>query len=266
MATASEVRRDDVKLATEYTRQERFWMWIKDNIPSFIRGARDMGVYRLVRERTRVFPRVFPIVHRFYEVTFLKSGETTCVLCVHSYHTAWRIMIGMLIAGFVGIAIGIAMGRVGWFEKVHDPHPEHVAAHSGPGLEPDSRLVVRPRQHDHDFHHRIRRGATGHLLDVDGGKTINPIWIRAAQSMNAEGMDSVLESHFSPVRCRSFSRASASASRAHGAPASPERWWPRVTGAWATPSSTAAKTSIRLSCWWESRPSPWSGRDGEIHF
>ena len=189
MATATdEVRRDDVKLATEYTRQERFWMWIKDNIPSFIAVLVIWECIAWYVNEPALFPRVFPIFHRFYEVTFLKSGETTCVLCVHSYHTAWRIMIGMLIAGFVGIAIGIAMGRIGWFEKFMIPILSMLLPIPALAWSPILVLWFGLGNTTMIFITAFAAALPAISSTWTGVKTINPIWIRAAQSMNAEGM------------------------------------------------------------------------------
>ena len=189
MATATdEVRRDDVKLPDEYTKQERFWMWIKDNVPSFIAVLVIWECIAWYVSEPALFPRVFPIFHRFYEVTFLKSGETTCVLCVHSYHTAWRIMVGMIIAGFVGIGIGIAMGRIGWFEKFMIPILSMLLPIPALAWSPILVLWFGLGNTTMIFITAFAAALPAISSTWTGVKTINPIWIRAAQSMNAEGM------------------------------------------------------------------------------
>ena len=91
-----------------------------------------------------------------------------------------------------------------------------------------------------------------------GVKTINPIWIRAAQSMNAEGMTLFWKVIFPGSLPFILSGIRIGLARAWRAGIGRRDGGRERTGAWATPSSTAAKTWTPHSCWWESRPSPWS--------
>ena len=97
-------------------------------------------------------------------------------------------MIGMLIAGFVGIAIGIAMGRVGWFEKFMIPILSMLLPIPALAWSPILVLWFGLGNTTMIFITAFAAALPAISSTWTGVKTINPIWIRAAQSMNAEGM------------------------------------------------------------------------------
>ena len=179
---------DEVKLPSQLSTSERILYWIRDNIPSFIVLMVIWELVALYVGEPVLFPRVSQIFVRAYELIFLKAGDTTCVLGVHAYHTAWRIIIGMSIATVVGIAIGIAMGRVLWIEKFMIPILSMLLPIPALAWSPILVLWFGLGNTTMIFITAFAAALPAISATWTGVKTVNPVWIRAARSMNAEGM------------------------------------------------------------------------------
>lgn len=106
----------------------------------------------------------------------------------HTFATAWRLPLSFLIGALVGVAIGILMGRFSFWEAFFVPliavllpipalaWTPIVVLWSGFG---DSTVII------------ITSFATFLPIAMavwTGVKTVNPVWLRAAESMNANKM------------------------------------------------------------------------------
>ena len=179
---------EEVKIPSEVRTSERIWHWIRDNIPSFIVLIVIWEIVALYVGEPVLFPRFSQILHRAYELTFLKSGDNVCVLGVHAYHTAWRIIVGMSIATVLGIAIGIAMGRIPWFEKFMIPILSMLLPIPALAWSPILVLWFGLGNTTMIFITAFAASLPAISATWTGVKTVNPVWIRAARSMNADGM------------------------------------------------------------------------------
>jgi len=180
--------RDEVKVPIELSGKEKTFNWIRDNIPSFILLLAGWEAIAWFVAEPALFPRVGPIFYRAYEVIFLKAGDTTCVLCVHVYHTAWRILVGMAIATVVGVTIGIGMGRISWFERLMVPILSMLLPIPALAWSPILVLWFGLGNTTMIFITAFAAALPAISSTWTGVKTVNPIWIRAATSMNAEKM------------------------------------------------------------------------------
>lgn len=179
---------DEVQIPPEMSTSEKILFWIRDNVPSFIVLIAGWELVAWYVGEPALFPRAMPILYRAYETTFLMAGDTVCVLCVHAMHTAWRIFIGMGIASVIGIAIGIAMGRVPWFEKFMIPILSMLLPIPALAWSPILVLWFGLGNTTMIFITAFAAALPAISSTWTGVKTINPVWIRAARSMNAEGM------------------------------------------------------------------------------
>lgn len=106
----------------------------------------------------------------------------------HTFSTAWRLPLSFLIGAVIGVAIGILMGRFSFWEAFFVPliavllpipalaWTPIVVLWSGFG---DSTVII------------ITSFATFLPIAMavwTGVKTVNPVWLRAAESMNANKM------------------------------------------------------------------------------
>lgn len=180
--------RDDVKLPVEVTRWERIYNGVRDNLPSFVLLVIVWELFAIFADEPALFPRAGAIGGRAYEVIFELAGETVCVLCVHSYHTAWRILVGTLIATVVGISVGIAMGRILWVEKLMVPYLSMLLPIPALAWSPILVLWFGLGNTTMIFITAFAAALPAISATWTGVKTVNPIWIRAARSMNADGM------------------------------------------------------------------------------
>jgi ABC-type nitrate/sulfonate/bicarbonate transport system permease component len=180
--------RDEVKIPAEMSRSEKFNTWMRDNVPSFVVLAVTWELIALYVDEPALFPRILPILRRAHEVIFLLAGDTVCVLCVHSMHTAWRILIGMSIAAVIGTALGIAMGRVKWFEKFMVPILSMLLPIPALAWSPILVLWFGLGNTTMVFITAFAAALPVISSTWTGVKTVNPVWIRAAKSMNAERM------------------------------------------------------------------------------
>lgn len=179
---------DEVQLPAEMTWSEKIFAWLRDNVPSFILVLVIWEIVAIIANEPALFPRTGDIVQRAYEVTILKSGETSCLLCLHSYHTAWRILVGTAIATVIGIAVGIAMGRVLWFEKLMVPILSMLLPIPALAWSPILVLWFGLGNTTMIFITAFAAALPAISSTWTGVKTVSPIWVRAARSMNAEGM------------------------------------------------------------------------------
>ncbi len=106
----------------------------------------------------------------------------------HTFSTAWRLPLSFLIGALIGVAVGILMGRFSFWEAFFVPliavllpipalaWTPIVVLWSGFG---DSTVII------------ITSFATFLPIAMavwTGVKTVNPVWLRAAESMNASKM------------------------------------------------------------------------------
>ena len=179
----------EVKLPVELSTKEKTVKWIFDNVPSFILLIAGWELIAMYVAEPALFPRVGPIVYRAYEVIFVKFEDApVCILCVHIYHTAWRIMVGMAIATVAGISIGIAMGRVAWFERLMVPILSMLLPIPALAWSPILVLWFGLGNTTMIFITAFAAALPAISSTWTGVKTVNPIWIRAARSMDARGM------------------------------------------------------------------------------
>ncbi|MED5579408.1 MAG: ABC transporter permease [Nitrospinota bacterium] len=189
-------QRDEVRLPPVLSGRERLVQWLKDNVPSFIAVILIWELLTWVAAEPALFPRsgVFPgtfegsIIQRGYEVIFLKAGETNCILCVHAWHTSYRILIGIAIASVVGVSIGIAMGISVWFEKFMVPIQSMLLPIPALAWSPVCVLWFGLGNATMIFITSFAAALPAISATWTGVKTVNPIWTRAARSMNANGM------------------------------------------------------------------------------
>jgi len=106
----------------------------------------------------------------------------------HTLSTAWRLPFSFMIASFVGVFVGIMMGRFAFWEGFFVPLLSVLLPI--PALAWTPIAVIWFGNGDQTV---ILVTAFASFLPIamavwTGVKTINPVWIRAAQSMNAEKM------------------------------------------------------------------------------
>ncbi len=106
----------------------------------------------------------------------------------HTLSTAWRLPLAFLIACVVGVAIGILMGRFSFWESFFVPILSVLLPI--PALAWTPIAVIWFGLGNHTI---IIITAFASFLPIamavwTGVKTVNPVWIRAAQSMNADRM------------------------------------------------------------------------------
>ncbi len=189
-------QRDEVRLPPQISGRERTVMWIRDNVPSFIAVILIWEILVWFADEPALFPSfgIFPgtfgssILQRAYEVIFLKAGETSCILCVHAWHTSYRIIIGIAIASVVGISIGIAMGISVWFEKFMVPIMSMLLPIPALAWSPVCVLWFGLGNGTMIFITAFAAALPAISATWTGVKTVNPVWTRAARSMNASGM------------------------------------------------------------------------------
>ena len=180
---------EEVRLPDEVPRSERIFTALRDNVPSFVLALVAWELLAIWVDEPALTPRVKEIFIRAYEVIFLKAGgQTLCVLCVHSMHTAWRILVGIAIAMVVGVGIGIAMGRVLWVEKLMNPYLSMLLPIPALAWSPIVLLWFGLGNTTMIFITAFAAALPAISSTWTGVKTVNPVWIRAAKSMNAEGM------------------------------------------------------------------------------
>ena len=153
----------------------------------------------------RLFPTVDAIVYRAWELVtgplfrelaenpnlglidqFLKLLESPILL--HTLHTAWRLPFAFFIAAVVGTIVGIMMGRFAFWEAFFVPLLSVLLPI--PAIAWTPIVVIWAGIGDQTV---IVITAFASFLPIamavwTGVKTVNPVWIRAAQSMNADKM------------------------------------------------------------------------------
>jgi NitT/TauT family transport system permease protein len=180
---------DEVRLPVEATRAEKIFAALRDNVPSFVLAIVAWELLAIWVDEPALIPPVTEISHRAYEVIFLRAGnQTLCVLCVHSMHTAWRILVGISIAMVAGVGIGIAMGRVLWVEKLMNPYLSMLLPIPALAWSPIVLLWFGLGNTTMIFITAVAAALPIISSTWTGVKTVNPVWVRAAKSMNADGM------------------------------------------------------------------------------
>lgn len=106
----------------------------------------------------------------------------------HTFHTAWRLPFSFLLGGVVGIVVGVLMGRYAFWESFFVPLISVLLPI--PALAWTPIAVVWFGLGNQTV---IIITSFGTFLPIamavwTGVKTVNPVWIRAAQSMNANRM------------------------------------------------------------------------------
>ena len=153
----------------------------------------------------RLFPTVDAIVYRAWELVtaplfrelaenpnlglidqFLKLLESPILL--HTINTAWRLPFAFLIAAVVGTIVGIMMGRFAFWEAFFVPLLSVLLPI--PAIAWTPIVVIWAGIGNQTV---IVITAFASFLPIamavwTGVKTVNPVWIRAAQSMNADKM------------------------------------------------------------------------------
>ena len=153
----------------------------------------------------RLFPTVDAIVFRAWELVtdplfralaenpnlgildqILKLGESPILL--HTLNTAWRLPFSFFIAAIVGTIVGILMGRFAFWESFFVPLLSVLLPI--PAIAWTPIVVIWSGIGDQTV---IVITAFASFLPIamavwTGVKTVNPVWIRAAQSMNADKM------------------------------------------------------------------------------
>ena len=153
----------------------------------------------------KLFPTVDAIVYRAWELVtaplfrelaenpnlglidqFLKLLESPILL--HTIHTAWRLPFAFFIAAVVGTIVGIMMGRFAFWEAFFVPLLSVLLPI--PAIAWTPIVVIWAGIGDQTV---IVITAFASFLPIamavwTGVKTVNPVWIRAAQSMNADKM------------------------------------------------------------------------------
>lgn len=106
----------------------------------------------------------------------------------HVFHTAWRLPLAFFIAGIVGVIVGILMGRFAFWESFFVPLLSVLLPI--PALAWTPIAIIWFGLGNQTI---IMITAFASFLPIamavwTGVKTVNPVWIRAAQSMNADKM------------------------------------------------------------------------------
>jgi NitT/TauT family transport system permease protein len=171
-----------IQLPGELTAAQRAWRWTYTNVPSFLVILLVWEAIARIWGDPLLFPPVGAILRRAAEVT------GTGVIFVHSFHTAWRILFGMVIAIVVGVPIGILMGRHRLWE--HFWLPILAVLLPIPALAWSPVLVLWFGLGNVTMIFIISFAAALPVMSSTwtGVKTVNPVWVRAAQSMRARGL------------------------------------------------------------------------------
>lgn len=109
-------------------------------------------------------------------------------LLLHTLATAWRLPLSFIIAAVIGIIIGIMMGRFAFWESFFVPLISVLLPI--PAIAWTPIVVIWSGFGSHTI---IIITSFASFLPIamavwTGVKTVNPVWIRAAQSMNASKM------------------------------------------------------------------------------
>ncbi|MCY3825453.1 MAG: ABC transporter permease [Nitrospinae bacterium] len=153
----------------------------------------------------RLFPTVDAIVYRAWELVtdplFRALAENPNLsfldhiwkllespILLHTLNTAWRLPFSFFIAAVVGTIVGIMMGRFAFWESFFVPLLSVLLPI--PAIAWTPIVVIWSGIGDQTV---IVITAFASFLPIamavwTGVKTVNPVWIRAAQSMNADKM------------------------------------------------------------------------------
>jgi NitT/TauT family transport system permease protein len=133
----------------------------------------------------QVYALIFKNTLGFFE-HFVQLAKSPILL--HILATAWRLPFAFVIASIVGVTVGILMGRFAFWEGFFVPLLSVMLPI--PALAWTPLAVIWFGNGDQTV---ILVTAFASFLPIamavwTGVKTINPVWIRAAQSMNADKM------------------------------------------------------------------------------
>lgn len=161
----------------------RVWKAIKMNVPSFIVI---MIVWEFIARYLAQDPLLFPslsgVAERAWELTV--SG----IILKHTFHTGWRILVGILIASVLGIGIGIWMGRSRLAENFWVPILSVLLPIPALAWSPILVLWFGLGNTTMIFITSTAAAIPICFNTWTGVKTVNEVWIRAARSMNADGL------------------------------------------------------------------------------
>lgn len=164
-------------------RTDRVWNWFRRNVMPLLLL---LVVWDLVARyggmNQDLFPPVTVVLTTFWEL--LLNG----ILIENTWSTLWRLMLGWVIAAIIGVIAGFAMARVKVIEELFRPLISILL--------PIPSLAWIPL-----FILWFGLGGTSVLVLVvfsaalpialntwTGMRSVNPVWIRAAQSMNVRGV------------------------------------------------------------------------------
>jgi ABC-type nitrate/sulfonate/bicarbonate transport system permease component len=107
-------------------------------------------------------------------------------ILLRTLSTAWRLLISFFIAAFFGISIGILMGRYAFWEGLFIPLLSVLLPIPSLAWSPVAVIWFGNGQQTVTLITAFASFLPISVAVWTGVKTINPIWVRAAQSMNAD--------------------------------------------------------------------------------
>lgn len=156
---------------------EAFWL----ALPFIVIG----GVWEAVARAGIFPPKLFPGVEVIFATLVRLIAEG--IMWAHAEGTLIRLALGFLLAGIVGVALGIAMGRYRWVEDVFMPIVS--IGYPIPGLAYAPLFVLWFGLGDVPAILLVGVASSFAVIinTWKGVKAVKPVWIRAAETMGASG-------------------------------------------------------------------------------
>lgn len=109
-------------------------------------------------------------------------------ILLHTLSTAWRLPFSFVIAAFFGISVGILMGRYAFWEGFFVPLFSVLLPIPALAWSPVAVIWFGNGQQTVILITAFAASLPITIAVWTGVKTVNPVWVRAAQSMNADKM------------------------------------------------------------------------------